>query len=293
MTGEQRGNGATGGAATRGATRKAARLGVIFGGAVAAFAGLVALAGPAHAAKSDTGILLDLANQERGARGLAPLAFDAAASRIADAHCRAMKEQDRLFHKQDLESAMTGWSVLGENVGVGRTVRKVHDAFMASTVHRGNLLNPKFRFVGLCALRSDDAYWVTQVFFDRVGVANMRNAALSPSTPRRPTNVAATVRSSVAVARATVMPAWRRLPRITPPVAPASRSITQLARLASLEQEQEQATAGAARAMRGANGCGATGEQEQEPAPAPSQEQPALSARRSTTSASRRRHRCG
>jgi uncharacterized protein YkwD len=41
----------------------------------------------------------------------------------------------------------------------------LQDAFMNSTVHRQNILNRRFKHVGIGVARDGDAYWVTVVFY--------------------------------------------------------------------------------------------------------------------------------
>jgi hypothetical protein len=91
----------------------------------------------------------------------------------------------------------------------------------------------------MCAVKVRGAYWVTEIFFDRVGAATARTAVPSNRRPRRPTNAAAAASlPSAAAARAPVTPARRRLPKKSP-VARASRfdvrSVTQLVRVVSLD----------------------------------------------------------
>jgi uncharacterized protein YkwD len=59
---------------------------------------------------------------------------------------------------------MVSWSVAGENVGAGAGLRALFDAFMHSDAHRANILEPRFRRVGIGICRSDGFIWITLIF---------------------------------------------------------------------------------------------------------------------------------
>ena len=85
---------------------------------------------------------------------------------VARRHSWHMAEQNKLFHTPDstLAKRVTHWRVLGENVGVGSTVKSLHRAFMDSAGHRANALYSPFRHVGVGVVRKHDRIWVTFVF---------------------------------------------------------------------------------------------------------------------------------
>jgi uncharacterized protein YkwD len=56
------------------------------------------------------------------------------------------------------------WDAIGENVGVGSTVRSVHRALMNSTSHRRIILSRAFTSVGVGVVRSGGRAWVTEIF---------------------------------------------------------------------------------------------------------------------------------
>ena len=79
-----------------------------------------------------------------------------------------MAQQEQLFH-QDLGdlSRECKLATAGENVAYGYRTGKsvVNDGWMNSEGHRGNILNPSFRLMGIGARKGHDGRWyVSQVF---------------------------------------------------------------------------------------------------------------------------------
>jgi uncharacterized protein YkwD len=113
--------------------------------------------------------MLALTNEDRQARDRRELAFAARLSRYAKAHSRAMAEQGYLFHSTDdqLRGALSGydWQIGGENVGVGGSLESLERAFMASKLHRENILRPAFGHAAVGVVRADDRIWVTVIFY--------------------------------------------------------------------------------------------------------------------------------
>ena len=106
-----------------------------------------------------------LLNEERAPRGLRPLKPNGALAEAADAHTAYMLEHDCFLHQCPGEKNLIGriqatpylpcrcrWGV-GENLAYGTLVlatpRALVDAWMDSPGHRANVLNRKFRHVGL------------------------------------------------------------------------------------------------------------------------------------------------
>ena len=57
------------------------------------------------------------------------------------------------------------WSIGGENVGVGGSLESLQRAFMASKLHRQNILRKTFDHVAVGIVRQDDALWITVIFY--------------------------------------------------------------------------------------------------------------------------------
>jgi hypothetical protein len=105
----------------------------------------------------------------RARDGLRRLRLDPELSKVARAHSRAMTRRDLLFHSSGLQlkRRVTNWTLLGENVGYGSTVRSLHRAFMASPAHRANIRRREFRNVGVGVRRREGRVWVTVIFQSR------------------------------------------------------------------------------------------------------------------------------
>ena len=107
-----------------------------------------------------------LHNEERLGDGLSRLKLDPELSRVARLHTREMTVRNHLFHSSSLQlrRRVTGWTTLGENVGVGGTPASLMRAFMDSPLHEANVLLPAFRYVGIGTKRGEGRLWVTVIF---------------------------------------------------------------------------------------------------------------------------------
>jgi hypothetical protein len=118
-----------------------------------------AFAGP------DEGSFASAVNAARSGHGVAPMSLQADLSAVARAQAQRCADADELFHNPTLGSDVSGWQVVGENVGVGGDWRSIEDAFMASPEHRANILDPVFTQFGVgTAVGKDGSLWVSQVF---------------------------------------------------------------------------------------------------------------------------------
>lgn len=116
--------------------------------------------------------LAAMVDAARRSEGLAALPRDPRLDRLAERHARAMRAARRLGH--DLgdgdpaaRAAAAGLALrlLGENVAHARSVRRAHRALWASPSHRGNLLEPRFRALGVGVARDPDgSVWVCELF---------------------------------------------------------------------------------------------------------------------------------
>lgn len=96
----------------------------------------------------------------------AELSLDPELSKVARLHTKEMIRQNLLYHtkESDLVHRVTGWSTLGENVGVGGTVDSLEQAFLASPGHRANILYTQYRNVGIGVDEALGQMWVTVLF---------------------------------------------------------------------------------------------------------------------------------
>jgi hypothetical protein len=135
---------------------------------------IVGLAGPATAGPDEGGFVAAI-NAARQAAGLAPLPIRSdlvASARNQAGRCAAAGE---LFHNPNLGGDISGWHVVGENVGVGPASDwgAISRAFLASPEHRANILDPDFDYVGVgTATDRQGRLWVSEVFISVAGVGS-------------------------------------------------------------------------------------------------------------------------
>ena len=104
-------------------------------------------------------------NALRTSRGLGALVRDATLDRKASAQAVRMARQETIFHSADLTlGVQAGWSVIGENVGVGGTVPTIQTALENSPGHMANMVDPRFRRVGVGAVQRNGKIYLVQVF---------------------------------------------------------------------------------------------------------------------------------
>jgi len=139
--------------------------------AVLAMIAEIALAPAARAdTQSDEAAFFGLVNHERGAHGLAPVAWDPSLVLNARAQSERMASSLTLFHNPNLAAGFSGggWSAIGENVGVGMDVGGLHHSFVFSPSHRANILGD-FDRIGIGVVHASGYIWVTEVFMKTGG----------------------------------------------------------------------------------------------------------------------------
>jgi uncharacterized protein YkwD len=108
----------------------------------------------------------DMINSSRWQAGRAPLDWN------QDLWFKAQGWADQLardgyLHHSYLPDGLghLPWRKLGENVGVSSSIAGMHNAFMASTGHRNNILDSAFNFGAVGVTRDIfGRYWVVQEF---------------------------------------------------------------------------------------------------------------------------------
>lgn len=96
--------------------------------------------------------LVALANKVREAEGIAPLAVSGSLTSHAESWAQHLAASQGLGHS-DIGSLLGSWSTVGENVAAGQpTAPAMHAAWMGSSAHRANLLNPAFTHVGVAVV---------------------------------------------------------------------------------------------------------------------------------------------
>jgi hypothetical protein len=108
---------------------------------------------------------LELINADRAANGLAPLSYRLDVVPVARGWTDRMVAEQRLYHNPSMSSQMPGdWISIGENVGYGGGVERLHTAFMNSPGHRANVLGD-FHSAGIgVSTDGKGTMWVTVNF---------------------------------------------------------------------------------------------------------------------------------
>lgn len=133
----------------------------------------VGIADPAAAgttAAQDESRMLTLVNQERQARGLAPLVSDPAFADTSRSWSAYLARQGKLSHDPNLgkvaDRIEPKWRLVAENVGYAGSVERVHQLLMNSTGHRNNILSRSTNRIGIGIVHSGGSVWVTQRFLE-------------------------------------------------------------------------------------------------------------------------------
>lgn len=123
-----------------------------------------AVSGSCWSAKPSEKRFQGLINDTRGGLSLHRLRLDPELSHAARKHSGVMLRKDRLFHTVGLGSRITGWQVLGENVGYGIGVQRLHNVFLDSQGHYLNIIHSGYRHVGVGVQKDGDKIWVSVIF---------------------------------------------------------------------------------------------------------------------------------
>lgn len=202
---------------------------------VAVLAGLALLPGvaaPALAQGSDPAAaeaeFVQRINELRRSEGLGTLTVHDELVHVARGWAAEMAEADEISHNPDLaDSVSADWQKLGENVGVGMTVAKLHDAFVRSPAHYRNLVDPDFTHIGVAVvLGRDGALFTTHQFM------KLR----TPKPPAAPTTTALELVASARPAPSPA-PASEAVDAAAPaPAQPSSRLVLVLEQLRQLDR---------------------------------------------------------
>ena len=134
---------------------------------LAVITSVMALSPAAHAGPGE-GDFFNRANQARASYRLRGYVSKADLVTVARRHATRMAAQKRIFHNPNLAREVTGWSAVGENVGMGGDVAPIHNAFMNSRSHRANILDRGFAEVGMGTARDTNGrLYIVQVFRQR------------------------------------------------------------------------------------------------------------------------------
>ena len=111
--------------------------------------------------------VITVTNAERTSRSLVALTTQACVDRYAELQSAKMAAEKRMYH-QDLQPILNDCNLrsVGENVAYGYSDgTKVTAAWMASPGHRANILNARYRLIGVGATQDSNGRWyAAQVF---------------------------------------------------------------------------------------------------------------------------------
>lgn len=150
-----------------GARARAATVGLV----VLLAAAVAGVAAPAASADPGADTLAARVDDERAARGLAPLVHVLDLRAVAQRRAQAMAASGVLAHDPPVATQVADWSRLSENLGRGADLEAVHDALMDSPGHRANILDPGVSQVGVGVVWDGRRLWVSQVFRAPTGAA--------------------------------------------------------------------------------------------------------------------------
>lgn len=138
-----------------------------------------AAAAPMDLAPLESGLHTAI-NEVRAGQGLMRLARDPALDAVARAHSEDMAARHYMAHETPegltppdrmKRAGVTGYTLAGENVGTTTRPdpnREIVDAWLASPVHRDNVLAPVFNSTGVGIARGADGTWYyTQLYGTR------------------------------------------------------------------------------------------------------------------------------
>jgi cysteine-rich secretory family protein len=154
---------------------------------------ILLVATPAPAASSDAaynnGRILEFMNAERQARGVRTVSRDSALDQKAQAWAEKLAAEGSMYHSSSYAGMSLGYRSAAQNLAYhddSLSAAQAHNMWMASGVHRKNMLDPDFSHVGIaiaCSSASGRAYVIAVVEFGGDG-------SPSKSTPDRNPQVA-------------------------------------------------------------------------------------------------------
>lgn len=123
---------------------------------------------------TDRQALMNATNNDREIAGLKALRNEPRLQVQADRWARQMATDGALSHRPDLAllprlvRTKKGRCVVGENVGFssleGDTIDRLEDAYMASPLHRENVLKPDWQTITIGTHRQNARLWVDVIF---------------------------------------------------------------------------------------------------------------------------------
>ncbi len=192
-------------------------------------------AGQAGAATADDEqLFVYLINQVRTDKGLAPLQVHGELTAEARSWSAKMAADDSLAHSPNMAKGISApWTVLGENVGTNgnHDLQQLFQAFVASPSHYQNLIDPRFQYLGVGVVHSDNGkLWTTHRFMATSAAPPTTTPptttpTTAPPTIKQPTTAPATTKKPTTTAAPTTKPSTSK-PSTSRPPAPATTPTT-------------------------------------------------------------------
>jgi len=123
--------------------------------------------------EEDEEIMLELINEERTNRGLAPLKVHEGIREVARIKSKEMIELEYFSHYSPVYGSPFDmirhfgyeFSAAGENLAINLNVENAHRSLMNSTGHKRNILNESFTHIGIGAYQGVWGKYYTQMFY--------------------------------------------------------------------------------------------------------------------------------
>lgn len=174
-------------------------------------------------------------NSLRASKGLSQLAVSGELVGVARNWTERMVQAGQISHNPNLGSQVGGnWTKLGENVGVGYDVDGLMQAFIDSSAHYANLVDPAWTHVGVGVVFGPDGRMYTTHNFMALEEEPPPPPPPPPAAPRQPTGSSGTAPTPTEAA-----PPVTEAPAPPPPPQPeptAARVTAVLSPLRALEQ---------------------------------------------------------
>ena len=112
--------------------------------------------------------ILSLVNRSRADHGLVELRINEDLCKEALRHSRSMAKTGSITHTSNLADLVrsVGGTVFGEDLGKGRGLEGIRNAWIRRADTRQILLDPRFQHVGLGVVHVGGFFWVTLQVFD-------------------------------------------------------------------------------------------------------------------------------
>jgi hypothetical protein len=176
-------------------------------------------------------------NALRASKGLGQLTVHAELVALGRSWAGEMAKADQISHNPNLSTAVKAdWQKLGENVGVGMTVDKLHQAFVDSPAHYKNLVDPDFTHIGVGVVVGRDGALFTAHQFMQLRTPK----AVAPTTTTAPRPPPTTRPAPVTTAAPPPPPPTSTTTTSTAPprpVEPPARLVLVLERLVALDTD--------------------------------------------------------